>query len=301
MGTTAIFLVLLSCVLHAGWNLASKSKNPSAAFFTIAITATVILFSPIFIYFIPYYKDVPPKVWGLLVLTSMFMAFYFINLGNAYRTSEMSLAYPITQSLPVLIVPMVTIILGFGERLSPLALFGMGITAVGCIVLPLASFKADQLKIFFNYSFLFIIGTAIGTVGYSIIDKEALGFLTAGTTNFTPVKAAIFYIVFENLFTLPFLWIYTLLSRRDRITLKKIKKKTLKTSIIAGPVAEITYGIVLLAMQFASNVSYIVAFRQMGIVIGVILGIAVLKEKSTPYKIVGTMLIFCGLVLTKIG
>ena len=228
------------------------------------------------------------------------MAFYFICLGNAYRTSEMSLAYPMTQSLPVLFVPVVTTMLGFGKPLSPLTLWGMVITALGCVVLPLNGLKWNQAKVLFNYSFLFIVGTAIGTTGYSIIDSEALGML-GSTSSFTPVRAALFYITFENIFMLPLLWAYTFLSRRDRIMLRVIKKRSLKAAIFSGPVAELTYAIVLLAMQFADNVSYIVAFRQVSIIIGFFLGVLILKEKSTPFKIIGTVMIFCGLILAKIG
>jgi uncharacterized membrane protein len=56
-----------------------------------------------------------------------------------------------------------------------------------------------------------------------------------------------------------------------------------------------------MAMQFATNVSYIVAFRQISILIGVLLGLFVLHEKSTPFKIAGTALVFIGLVLTAVG
>jgi hypothetical protein len=40
----------------------------------------------------------------------------------------------------------------------------------------------------------------------------------------------------------------------------------------------LAYSLVLIAMSFAKNISYVVAFRQLGIPIGAILGMVILKE-----------------------
>jgi len=257
--------------------------------------------TPIFIYSIPYLGMVPHTIWGLLVVTGFFQAFYYINLGNAYRLNDMSLAYPIARSLPVIIVPIVCAIAGFGKPLSLHAVLGMIIIAAGCMLLPLSSFKWATFRGFFHYSFLFVIFAAIGISGYSIIDSLGLELLTGGVHPFSRMGAALFFIAFENLCILLYIWPFVLLTRREKINLRIIKKRSLLVPLLAGPVVTFTYTLVLLAMQFATNVSYIVAFRQVSIVIGVILGIVILKEKSTPFKIVGTLMIFAGLVLAAVG
>ena len=50
-------------------------------------------------------------------------------------------------------------------------------------------------------------------------------------------------------------------------------------------------------MMFASNVSYIAAFRQVSIPLGALLGILILKEKATHAKIAGVVIISIGLVV----
>ena len=62
-----------------------------------------------------------------------------------------------------------------------------------------------------------------------------------------------------------------------------------------------TYGIVLWAMAYATDVSYIVAFRQLSIPLGALLGIMVLRESAPWPKICGVALAFAGLVLVAIG
>ena len=56
------------------------------------------------------------------------------------------------------------------------------------------------------------------------------------------------------------------------------------------------YILVLLAMHFVTNVSYVQAFRQMSLPLGAFLGIAFLKEKATSPKLAGLTLIVGGLI-----
>lgn len=301
MNPIAIILVLISCVLHAGWNLVCKSKTPSAAFFALATGSSVVMMTPLYIYFFPRLGQVPTSVWHLLIITGFFQAFYYASLGNAYRLNDMSLAYPIARSLPVLFVPLVTTLFSVGEPLSALAVTGMVIAAGGCMILPLKELRISFFKQYWQYPFLFVVLAAVGISGYSIIDSMGLTALRHGSPSFSTMQTALFFIAFENLSILFYIWIYVALSRREKINLRIIRKRSLRFPLLAGPVVTITYTMVLLAMQFATNVSYIVAFREVSIVIGVFLGIFVLKEKSTPYKIAGTALIFVGLVLAAVG
>ena len=55
-----------------------------------------------------------------------------------------------------------------------------------------------------------------------------------------------------------------------------------------------------MAMNYVTNVSYVQAFRQVGLVLGVLGGIILLGEKFTPPKIAGVLMITGGLVITVI-
>ena len=63
----------------------------------------------------------------------------------------------------------------------------------------------------------------------------------------------------------------------------------------------LTYGLVLVSMNYVTNVSYVAAFRQLSIPLGALLGIALLKEPRYPPKIIGVVIVFLGLVLVSTG
>ena len=55
------------------------------------------------------------------------------------------------------------------------------------------------------------------------------------------------------------------------------------------------YVLVLLAYHYVDNASYVQAFRQMSLPLGVFLGVFFLKEKITLPKMLGLFLIIAGL------
>eukprot|EP01119_Soliformovum_irregulare_P023371 TRINITY_DN8153_c0_g1_i1.p1 TRINITY_DN8153_c0_g1~~TRINITY_DN8153_c0_g1_i1.p1 ORF type:complete len:394 (-),score=78.09 TRINITY_DN8153_c0_g1_i1:58-1239(-) len=78
------------------------------------------------------------------------------------------------------------------------------------------------------------------------------------------------------------------------------KKHLKKYALLIGPPSIIAYLMILFAFQEA-NVSYIVAMREVAVVIGCIMGFLFLKEKINPYKIVGMLCIIAGLILVKMA
>ena len=56
------------------------------------------------------------------------------------------------------------------------------------------------------------------------------------------------------------------------------------------------YALILLAMGFVTNVSYIQAFRQMSLPLGVLAGVFILKEPCSQAKLIGIILIVAGLI-----
>jgi uncharacterized membrane protein len=66
---------------------------------------------------------------------------------------------------------------------------------------------------------------------------------------------------------------------------------------VTGLAIAFTYGLVVAAMNFARDVSYIAAFRQLSIPLGAALGVIVLGEPAPPPRVCGLALIVVGLVL----
>jgi len=54
-------------------------------------------------------------------------------------------------------------------------------------------------------------------------------------------------------------------------------------------------------MGFVKNISYVVAFRQLSIPLGALMGIIVLREPRFPPKLVGVAVLCAGLALVATG
>ena len=70
-----------------------------------------------------------------------------------------------------------------------------------------------------------------------------------------------------------------------------------RKALILGGVLQFTaYGLVLSALQL-SPVSYVAPFREIGILVGVVLGFYILKERPDRIRIIGAVLIAIGAAL----
>ena len=104
MSITATIFLLISAVTHAGWNFISKKVHPSQAFFLVSNTIGVICVLPILFYFRSLIPLVPPAVWVLVVVSGLFLAAYLATLSGAYLSGDISIAYPLARSLPVIFI-----------------------------------------------------------------------------------------------------------------------------------------------------------------------------------------------------
>jgi drug/metabolite transporter (DMT)-like permease len=109
MSLIAVFLILVSAFMHAGWNLFCKKSYPTDAFFLVACLAGASLLSPVLIiWHEALLHEIPGRVWMLISMAGFFMALYYIALAGAYRAGELSIAYPLARSSPVIVVLVVT-------------------------------------------------------------------------------------------------------------------------------------------------------------------------------------------------
>lgn len=256
--------------------------------------------TPLYIYFSPQLNMIPFKIWILLITTGFFQSAYYIGLGNAYRLSDVSLIYPMARALPVIFVPVLCTTISYGKNPSTPALAGMGLITVGCLILPQSGIRTLSLKNYLNVSFVFVLIAAFGTTAYTVIDSMGVQGLSQGDCALSSIEAAMCFVSLENISILIFMIVYVSVSARERINMTEIYRNSFRYPVLCGIVCTCSYTLVLIAMQFASNVSYIMAFRQVSIPIGVFLGVFLLKEKSTIPKIIGVSLILAGLIMVVI-
>ena len=321
MPLSVILLISITAFTHSGWNLLCKSRTPSAAFFLIVVACAVVLLSPVYFFEQETLMLLDRNVWLLILCTGIVQTIYYICLANAYRLAEMSIAYPITRSLPVLIIPMVTAILNLGRALTYVAIYGMVLIFCGCVFLPLPHFrKLFRLWEYCNWGLLCVFAAACCTVGYTIIDNEALKAIgelklehlaavldATGGTDVPAAKepssflTALLYMALEFSAIGIFLSLYVFLFKPERKALRTIAGQSFTYPIAAGAMSAFDYTLILTAMTMVPNVSYVAAFRQLSIPVGAIMGMVFLKESHAAPKLVGLALIVTGLVMVACG
>ena len=302
MEPIAVALLVASAFLHATWNFHGKSRNPSAAFFLVATAAGTLVLTPLLLFFHAELTLIPAKVWGLLVLTGFFLAVYYTGLATAYRLGDMSLAYPLARSIPIIFTTIVTLTLGLGGEVGWLAIAGFVLVVVGCILLPMERLGELRLKHYLNGCCLLAVMAAAGTAGYSITDYHALRLLRdLPGQPLTRVTAPLVYIVLQGVASSIWLALFLVMFRSQRRQLAEVMRTSKASAAVMGTMIWFTYTLVLGAMAFASNVSYIIAFRQLSIPIGAAMAVVLLKEPCPRPKAIGLAIMLIGLVLVAIG
>ncbi|MDN3681975.1 EamA family transporter [Vibrio tapetis subsp. quintayensis] len=292
----AFLLVLFSALLHAGWNLIGKSNQGSgSAFFLASALAPALLLTPFIVWFLVSASsaDWPVEFMMLVLLSGVCQAVYLLGLANAYQQADIGVIYPIARAMPVLMVGFGTYLLG--QNLDVHQWVGFSLLTVGCLLVPLTNFKQLNWSSYFNLGVLWAVVAAIGTTGYSIIDKQAIDLLNITVAGMhSSVSSAVFYLAVQ-FWSMVLSLVIWLMIKRDNIAFSQawqIRKK----GAIAGVMMGGTYALVLYAMSMTENVSLVVALRQVSIVFGLAMGVLILKEKWYATRGVGVGLIVLGLI-----
>ena len=298
MTPTAIILLIISAFSHAGWNFLSKREYPTQAFYLVTSVIGVVCVLPFLFRYIELIPLVPLSVWITAGLSGFFLSIYYGFLAGAYRAGDISIAYPLARSLPVLFV--FTFMHAMGRGHAPGMWFFLGALLIvgGCILLPLKAFANFHLSNYLNRCCSLAVLAAIAIAGYTLADDMALRSL-AGLPGkpISPVAGSLVYIFLEG--TSCILWQSMLVAMRkqERKSLAIVLKTYKRSAAVTGVGIYLTYAIVLVSMNYVSNVSYVAALRQLSIPIGALMGIIFLKEPPFLPKLIGIGAIFVGLVL----
>ena len=302
MTIAAIALLTGSSITHALWNLAGKRHQPTAAYFLAANTLGTLAFAWIIVPTAPAIASFSPPIWLLIGLTGIFQAGYYTALAGTYRSGDLSVSYPIARAAAVLFIGILNTLFRNGHGPSPLAWAGMVCIAAGILLLPLEKLSGFRLSRYAQKSTLLALTAAMCTVGYSMADSRALSILAAmpdppwGRTGVT-----LLYSVLEGLSTSAWLALLVFAAPRQRAAVREVATRGLWRTALTGATIFFSYTLVLFAMYLASDVSYVVAFRQLSVPIGAALGVLVLREPLHRPKIIGVAVVTIGLLLVALG
>ncbi len=295
----AILLIGISAVMHASWNLICKSHKPSAAFFLLLTFSSIVLYTPINLWLFGEFFNLSWQLWAVILLTGAFQTIYYISMGRAYQLSDISVAYPLARAIPVALVPVMVFACGFAESPSVVACCGMACVFVGCIILPQKKFSdIFHSKVYTNLGFIFTVLAAVFIASYTVTDKEGLKVISDDLRHRHELIAPLLYISLENI-SIGVLLSFYVFGKKDERTkfFEFLKNGEYKYTTVASLLCTCAYFMVLCAMNLVENVSYVMAFRQLSIPVGAVMGILILKEKPAVPKLVGLVIVVTGLFL----
>ena len=278
-------LVMASAVSHALWNYMAKEAGDKDSFMLLLNVLSLVLFLPVFYVILPeiYF---PAEILPFLVASGVAETIYFLALGKAYEEGDLSVVYPVARSSPMFVAIAASMLIG--ERVTLWGALGIALILAGVYVLHLKGWSREELTKPLRalgapasrYAFL----AALGTTVYSISDK-------LGVTAVDPLLYS-----FWLGFIITGMLSMVIVRRRGVSALREELRGSLLTISVAGVLMKGGYMLVLVAMSLA-QVSYILALRQVSVVLGAALGVALLKERYGGVRIVGSAIIFLGVYL----
>ena len=270
--------VLFAAVLHASWNAVIRrgsDRFQGMLLLTLsqgAMAMTMALFVPL------------PSgvVWVWILGSGALHTAYKLFLAAAYQHGDLSRVYPIARGS----APMMVVIGGFfllPDSVQTKEYFGIGLIGVGVMMMANGVFRSGEARRLIPLA----LGSAACTAGYSLVD--GMGARVAGNaTMFTA-----WLVVFDTMFFTAFAGV-----TRGRKVFSAPPKEWL-IGAFAGALSLVTYWIAVWAMTTAP-IALVAAVRETSVLFAVIIGVVVLKEKTSVGKIIAALVIVTGIVIIRL-
>ena len=281
-----ITIVLISTFMHAGWNLLARFEHSERDFYRRMLIVIMVLGLVPAVISEYLTRSMTSVAWICVVGSGISAGVYLYFLARAYESSDFSIVYPVARALPVIFVAVGDVLRG--RHLTVAGWAGVFLVAAGVIFVPIQSFRNISLKNYLNRTSLWMLLAALGTVGYTLLDKVA-----AETVQQSPATAARYGYFYFAVSYLPYLFLLKIYKGKDEI----IEPTSWRLAIPAAILSFAAYWLILWAYQLIPYAGYIVAFRQISIVIGAVLAFIIFKERGVGFRLTGALLIACGLIL----
>ena len=290
MTPLSLGLVLLSALAHSTWNLLLKRSTDPELFVWWLLVAASVLLVPLggVLYWL---HPLGQTGWLFVLATVALHILYFLLLGRGYARADLSLVYPIARGVGPMLVPILAVVF-LRETISGPAIAGIIAVVVGIYAVslsgPIRLLVRQPLNLLRNPGTRYAILTGLTIATYAIVDKRGVSHVQ------------------------PFLYMYLMtlgcalglspyvLRKWGAMAVGREWRANPRPIIAAGLLTFLAYGLVLTAFSM-SRVSYVVPAREVGIVLGVLMGVFILKEPFGMGRIIGSFVIVAGTVLIAVA
>lgn len=291
MSLTALVLVLTAALVHATWNYFLKKANATRPFWWLVYIITAVITVPaLFIYDPQALSNITPIGWLVIALSAPIHVIYGQVLQIGYKKSDYSIVYPTARGTGPLITVLCAVLI-LGDRPSFWGWIGI-VLILASIVLLAMPHKQDKqtqdLRIRAGIFWGFLTGCFIA--GYSFCDAWAV----QQETGLTPLSFYFPSIAVRAIVFAPFIMMHAnwKAESKEILTTPRLQK-ALAVVTVGSPLA---YILVLYAMTIAP-LAYVAPSREVGMMIGVVLGGLLLRERLSVTRLTGVIGMTLGVIL----
>lgn len=291
MSLTALTLVLTAALVHATWNYFLKKANATRPFWWLVYIITAVITVPtLFIYDSQALTNITPTGWLVIALSAPIHVIYGQVLQIGYKKSDYSIVYPTARGTGPLITVLCAVLI-LGDRPSFWGWIGIALilTSIVLLAMPHKQDKQTQdLRIRAGIFWGFLTGCFIA--GYSFCDAWAV----QQETGLTPLSFYFPSIAVRAIGFAPFIMMHAnwKAESKEILTTPRLQK-ALAVVTVGSPLA---YILVLYAMTIAP-LAYVAPSREVGMMIGVVLGGLLLRERLSVTRLAGVIGMTLGVIL----
>jgi drug/metabolite transporter (DMT)-like permease len=278
--TLGVTLAVLGAgFLHAGWNALLKSAPGGDVLLdTASVVAGGALCALAIVPFVPLPAS---AAWPYLAASTVIHLGYNLTLAQAYRTGDLSFAYPLMRGTAPLLVALLGIVL---LRELPSLPVALGILLISLGIVSIAF--VQQRKHPPNATYWALTNAAL-IAAYTLVD--ATGARASGNA-----ASYVSWLLFVE--ALPFLaWV---LARRGLLAVGYVRRGA-RRGLIGGACSLAAYGIVLWAMTRAP-VAAVAALRETSVLFAALMGSLWLKEGFGLLRFAGATSVVLGIAALRL-
>jgi drug/metabolite transporter (DMT)-like permease len=279
---STFFIVLLAGLLHALWNIVAKKAGGDVRFACFSAGVGIVIWAPLGIWL---GWDVVPQwdvwAWGFVVGSALLRILYFVVLLRGYRLADLTVVYPLARGTGPLLSSFVAIF-WLGEAISILGVFGIAFVIGGVFLiaggpsLTITRLRSAGL----GYGLL----TGVLIACYTLVDGYAVKVLLL-----SPFLMHYMENVVRGVLLMPVVF-------RDRSAARVMWCQQWKYALLVGTVTPVSYVLVLYALQTAP-LSLVAPAREVSMLFAALIGGHLLGEGDRWLRVLGALLIACGVVM----
>ena len=271
--------VLGAGLLHAGWNALIKSATGGDA---LLDTATIVTGSTLCsLVALPFLPLPLADAWPMAAASVVIHFGYYLTLAQAYRTGDLSFAYPLMRGTAPLLVTLLGMLF-LRELPTPSIAIGIVLICSGIVAIAFAQrHHHPRAAVYWALGNAAIIGV------YTLIDGA--GARASGNA----LSYVVYLTFFEGVFFLVWLrW------RKGAPAVTYIARQW-RRGLLGGFCSVAAYGIVLWAMTRAP-IAAVSALRETSVLFAAVIGTVLLKEGFGFARLAGAASVVAGVAALKL-